>query len=203
MLPVVAPTTSMSYRDLLQSLWQLVREEPILRTAALTGFLLFGAFSALWGTLAELLGRAPYGFGPATVGAFGLIGIAGLLASPMIGRLVDACGARIIVAGGAGIVIVAFGFAAQAAHHLWMLVVAMALLDVGNRMGVVANQVRIYALQATARSRLNTVFMTCYFLGGAGGTAAGALAGATAGWFGLALIGTALAASALALNFKG
>jgi predicted MFS family arabinose efflux permease len=200
MLPVVAPTTSLSYRHLLASLWELYRAEPVLRVAAATGFLQFAAFSALWGTLAALLMRAPYGFGPAATGAFGLIGIAGLLASPVVGRLTDKVGPRMMVDAGCATIILAFAFVSEAAMHFWMLIVAMVLLDIGNRMGVVANQVRIYALQPQARSRLNTVFMTWYFLGGAAGSAAGAYAGATGSWFGLALVGGSFAALALLIN---
>jgi predicted MFS family arabinose efflux permease len=200
MLPAIAPTTTLPYPKLLHSLWQLFRDEPVLRVAAGTGFLLFAAFSALWGTLAQLLTKAPYGFGPATIGAFGLIGIAGLLASPVIGRVIDKLGSYVLVSSGAAVVILAFAFVSQTPQLLALLLVGMALLNIGNRMGVVANQVRIYTLDPGARSRLNTVFTTSYFLGGATGTAIGAVAGANDGWAGLGIVGVTLASCALLLN---
>jgi predicted MFS family arabinose efflux permease len=200
MLPVTAPTTRLPYRHLLASLWDLYRTEPVLRVAAATGFLQFAAFGALWGTLAALLMQAPYGYGPAAVGAFGFIGIAGLLTSPIIGRLTDQFGPRMIVGAGCAMILLAFALVSQTATYFWMLIVAMVLLDIGNRLGIVANQVRIYALQPQARSRLNTVFMTWYFLGGAAGSAAGAYAGARESWFGLALVGGGSAAFALLIN---
>ena len=46
------------------------------------------------------------------------------------------------------------------------LIAGVVLLDIGVQSGHVANQTRIYALDATARSRLNTVYMFCYFTGG-------------------------------------
>jgi len=50
------------------------------------------------------------------------------------------------------------------------LIAGVVLLDVGVQSGHVANQTRIYALDATARSRLNTVYMFCYFSGGSLGS---------------------------------
>jgi predicted MFS family arabinose efflux permease len=43
------------------------------------------------------------------------------------------------------------------------------LLDVAVQCGQVANQARIFALRPDARSRLNTGYMTCAFLGGSAG----------------------------------
>ena len=60
-------------------------------------------------------------------------------------------------------------------------------------MGLIGNQVRLYTLAPEIRSRLNTIFMSCYFIGGAVGTRLGAAAGAYAGWFGIAVFGGALA----------
>jgi hypothetical protein len=60
---------------------------------------------------------------------------------------------------------------AAGGHSLAWLVGGMVLLDLGNRASFVANQARIYALRPEARSRLNTVFLVSYFLGGAFGTA--------------------------------
>jgi predicted MFS family arabinose efflux permease len=74
--------SKLPYPALLASLCDLLRGEPVLRAACLTGFSISAAFSALWGTLASLLARQPYGFGSDVVGAFGFLGIARLLASP-------------------------------------------------------------------------------------------------------------------------
>ena len=45
------------------------------------------------------------------------------------------------------------------------------VLDIGAQMMQVANQTRIFGLVPSARSRLNTVYMTVYFLGAAAGSA--------------------------------
>jgi predicted MFS family arabinose efflux permease len=129
------------------------------------------------------------------VGAFGFVGIAGLLASPAIGRMVDRVGSGKMLFAGALLLAAAFALVGVSASHLWLLIVAMAMIDIGNRAGLVANQSRITALSATARSRLNTLFMTSYFLGGATGTAVAATTSASLGWHGLALTGALFAAA--------
>jgi predicted MFS family arabinose efflux permease len=86
------------------------------------------------------------------------------------------------------------------ATRLVGLVASLVLLDLGNRAGFVANQARIYTLRPEARSRLNTVYMSSYFLGGAAGSALGGYGANLYGWIGLAVVGAALSTGALAVN---
>jgi predicted MFS family arabinose efflux permease len=81
------------------------------------------------------------------------------------------------------------------AGHWWGLVGLVAgilLLDVAVQCNQVANQARIFALDPAARSRLNTVYMTCAFLGGSAGSWVGVQAYTHLGWLGVcALLGAA------------
>jgi predicted MFS family arabinose efflux permease len=199
-LPVSTTLATIRYRELMRSLANLVREERLLRISAAMGFLVFAAFSALWATLAALLVRPPYHYGPATIGAFGLVGLVGLSVSAQLGAMVDRIGARNIACAGALAVAVAFAFVAVGGRSLTLLVVGMMLLDLGNRASFIANQARIYALRPEARSRLNTVYMVSYFLGGALGAALGGVGALRGGWLGLAVVGVLLATAAVAVN---
>ncbi|WP_254317613.1 MFS transporter [Paraburkholderia sp. CNPSo 3272] len=199
-LPVSSSLTAIRYRELMHSLAGLVRREQLLRLSATMGFLVFAAFSALWATLAVLLARSPYHYGPATIGAFGLIGLVGLSVSPQVGAIVDRVGARHVATAGALTVAVAFAFVAAGGRSLAWLIVGMVLLDLGNRASFIANQARIYALRPEARSRLNTVFMVSYFLGGAFGAALGGAGALHAAWLGLAAIGALLSLAAVVVN---
>jgi predicted MFS family arabinose efflux permease len=76
----------------------------------------------------------------------------------------------------------------------------MVLLDLGNRAGLVANQARVNALRPDARSRLNTVFISSYFLGGAAGAALGSAGAHHGGWAGIATAGALLSLAAIAVN---
>lgn len=63
----------------------------------------------------------------------------------------------------------------------------------------VSNQNVIYALVPQARSRVNSVYMTTYFVGAAVGSAVGSLAWRSAGWTGVCIAGAAFSiATALA-----
>ncbi|MEI9894731.1 MAG: hypothetical protein WDN28_12795 [Chthoniobacter sp.] len=67
--------------------------------------------------------------------------------------------------------------------------------------GHVSNQTRIYGIDPDARSRLNTVYMFCYFIGGALGSLCGALAWHHAGWWGVCGVGCGALLLALTVEF--
>jgi predicted MFS family arabinose efflux permease len=194
-LPLTKPTTDISYPQLLRSLWRLFVDQPVLRAACATGFLAFGAFSTVWATLAFLLAAPPYHFGANMVGMFGLIGVVSIFVAPIVGRITDRLGVRFMIGAGASILILAFAFVSQAEHALWALVCGITLIDIGYRAVLLANQTRI----PDFRNRLNTMFMTFVFLGGAVGSLCGAVATRWS-WTGVALAGAGLAAAALVVH---
>jgi predicted MFS family arabinose efflux permease len=199
-LPVTTSLTTISYDRLLRSLGSLVREEGVLRYCAASGLLMFAAFSALWASLAALLAQPPYGFDSATIGLFGLVALLGIVASPHIGALSDRLGVRTMVLAGAMALAAGFACIAAGGQSLGWLILGMVLLDLGNRAGLVANQARVFTLRHEARSRLNTVFMGSYFLGGAIGAALGNYGVHRAGWLGLAAVGILLSCAAALIN---
>jgi predicted MFS family arabinose efflux permease len=162
-------------------------------------FSAFGAFSTIWATLAFLLAAPPYHFGANMVGMFGLIGVVSIFVAPIVGRITDRLGVRFMIGAGASILILAFAFVSQAEHALWALICGITLIDIGYRAVLLANQTRIYPLQPDFRNRLNTMFMTFVFLGGAVGSLCGAVA-ARWSWTGVALAGAGLAAAGLLVH---
>ncbi|WP_411571837.1 MFS transporter [Pectobacterium cacticida] len=196
-LPHTRPGSNLRYPKLLASLGQLFTQQPLLREACLIGFLLFAAFNVLWGSLALMLERPPYGYGSEVAGLFGLVGVAGMLASPAIGRLTDRWGGRRVVALAALTVMLAFTLIVGSTREIGFLIAGVVMLDLGSRANLIANQTRLYALLPQARGRLNTVFMTSYFLGGAAGSALGTAVAGRWGWSGITLAGALCAALAL------
>src|SRR5262249_61569885 len=87
LLPESRPAEKLSYRQLLRSFGQLLRDEPVLRQSCLFGAAVFGAFSVFWTTLAFYVARPPYEFGSESVGLFGLAGAAGAVAAPIAGTV--------------------------------------------------------------------------------------------------------------------
>ena len=188
------------YRLLFRSLGDLIREEPVLRESAVYGALAFGAFSAFWTTLSYHLAGSPFDFGPKdagrVAGLFGLVGAAGALAAPLAGRLADQGGPRrtILVA----LLLTLASFAVMLPPSMLALAVGVVLMDVGVQATQVTNQSRVYALRPGARNRLNTVYMTTYFVGGSLGSALGLWAWGAYGWPGVCGVGAACAVLALA-----
>ncbi len=198
-LPRSVPTSKLTYPQILASVVSLARELPTLREAALIGGLTFGAFMAFWTTLVFLLSGAPYHIHAAGEGAglFGLIGVVGALAAPIMGRVADRRGPRLTLGLALVITLVSYGLLWALGMHLWGLVLGVILLDFGIQSAHVSNQTRIYALRPEARSRLNTVYMVTYFLGGVLGTSLGAMAWHRAGWTGVCIVGTSMLMLAL------
>ena len=178
---------SLSYGQLLYSLGPMIRDEPELVRASLTGGALFGAFSAFWTTLTFRLGSAPYHYPASVIGLFGLLGIAGASVAPVAGRLADKRDPRTAVSVAIALVCMAWLWMWPLSSHLWALIIGIFVLDLGVQAGQISNQSRVYALRPNARARLNTVYMVTYFVGGALGSGAGSVAWSQARWTGVTL----------------
>jgi predicted MFS family arabinose efflux permease len=197
-LPKSRPTSTLPYGKLLASMWHLAVELPGLRQAAFTGAALFAAFSAFWSVLTLLLAGPPFHLGPQAAGLFGIVGAAGALAAPLAGRSADKRGPRAVISLSIVLVAIAFVIFGLSATSLIGLVAGVIILDIGVQAAQISNQSRIYALKPEARSRINTVYMVCYFIGGAAGSAVGALAWRSFGWTGVSAVGFAFALIAAA-----
>jgi predicted MFS family arabinose efflux permease len=201
-MPQLPPKQSLRYRDAMLSLWTLVRTQPLLRESGLIGALIFASFSCFWTTLAFQLG-SHYGLGAGVAGSFGLVGAAGALVAPMAGRTADRRGTRWVLT--VAMILLAISYALLWAGerssvsfivHIAILLAGVILLDMGAQLAQVANQTRIFGLVPSARSRLNTVYMTMYFSGAATGSALSAMAWVRWRWNGVC--GLALGLIALA-----
>jgi predicted MFS family arabinose efflux permease len=201
-LPPSEPAAPMPYRMLLRSLRALVREEPELRLHALLGALTFAALAAFWATLALYLRDLPPHYGPRTAGLFGVVGVTGALAAPLMGRAADARSDRRINTIAIASMLVGFAVLAAAGWHLLGIAAGVVLLDFGAQANHISNQTRIFALREEARSRVNTVYMVTYFAGGALGAYAGTLAYTAWGWIGVCAVGAAVCAAGLAVVLR-
>jgi ubiquinone/menaquinone biosynthesis C-methylase UbiE len=149
------------------------------------------------------LAGPPLGYGSEVAGLFGLVGVAGVAAAPLVGRAGDRGGLRRTVGLGIGVTALSFVVFGLGGHLLWVLVAGVVLLDLGVQVVHVANQTRNYALRPDARSRLNTVYMVAYFTGGVVGSSLGATGWAVAGWAGVCAVGVLLPALAFGAFLRG
>ncbi|MFG3052979.1 MFS transporter [Kitasatospora sp. NPDC048239] len=202
LLPTTTPTSRQRYSALLAEPLRLLRAEPELRRSCLYQAAVFAGFSAVWTGVALLLTGPAYRLGTPAVGTLALVNAATMLATPFAGRQVDRRGPDavnlvcLLAVAGSAVVLLAGG--AGGTVGLAALVAGTLLLDLGMQCGMVANQVRIYALRPDARSRLNTAYMTCGYLGGTLGSWTGARAYGAVGWPGVCGVVALTAAAALA-----
>lgn len=188
---------SLSYGHLIGSVLSLLRDEPVLRSRAVLGGLIFAGFSVFWTTLAFLLAGPAYGYGTSLIGLFGLIGAAGALAANLSGKLSDRGRGGVATWGGLVMLLASWLLLLAAPHSLVLLIVGVLLLDVAVQGVHINNQSVIYQLDAAARNRITSAYMTCYFIGGATGSILGTFTYARAGWTGVSVLGAILAVAAL------
>jgi len=199
-LPVEGPRPRRSYPSLVRSSLRLLATEPVLRRRAWHGACAFAAFSVLWTTLAFLLSGSPYHYSNAVIGLFGLVGAAGIVAANLAGKLADSARATATTVVAGALLAGSFALLWTGRTSLAALIAGIVVLDIGTQGMQITNQAVIYALRPDARSRINSAYMVCYFVGGAvGSVAAGALYGAH-GWAGVCLLGAGFGALTLAMS---
>jgi len=198
-LPSQPAQASQSYGRLLASLPRLLWTEPIIRRHSILGALGFATFSAFWTTLAFYLNSRPQHYGPDVAGMFGLLAITGAMVGPLAGHLGESWKPKQINGLFFCLILVAFVVMLFSNQHTLLLVGAgVLLLDAGAQGNQIANQGRIYTLDPALHSRINSVYMVLYFLGGSIGSLIGAQAWAFAGWPGVCVVGMILSLVALA-----
>lgn len=184
------------YGSALRSTVALLAEEPLIRLRAVFGFLGFATFSVLWTAMALMLTDV-YHMGPAVIGLFGLAGAAGALAATRAGRRSDQGRTRSSTVVSSTLLLAAWPLLWAGAHTLAAFVVGIVVLDVGAQGLHITNQGAIYRIRPEARSRVTSVYMVCYFVGGALGSALSTMVQQRDGWTGTCLLGGAFAALAL------
>ena len=192
-LPEVRPSTDLSYPRLLASVGRLVIEQPTLRVRMLYGAMGMAQFSSLWTTIAFLLAGSPYHYGDATIGLFGLVGLAGALAAQAAGRLADRGRHHHSTGVFFALMLGSWALIAAGRSSVGALIAGIALLDLGIQGAQITNQSVIYALVPSARSRLTTAYMTAVFAAAAGSSALAAAIYEADGWDGISLLGAGFA----------
>lgn len=197
-LPARRPSSDLGYRALLRSTWSLLRTHEDLGRLSLAQSCLFAAFSLFW-TAVPILLRQRFHLDDSAIALFAFAGAAGAFVAPWAGSLADRGKAALVRSVALAGALLGF-FAAGAGGQIWLLLIGALLIDAGVQACHVTAQRAILALDAAARSRLNSVYMTIFFFGGAVGSAVAAPLDAL-GWAwvcsaGVLLVGAGIMASA-------
>jgi predicted MFS family arabinose efflux permease len=194
-LPARQPQSRLTYWALLGSLWSIFWEHAALRRRAIYQVAMMGTFSIFWTAITFHLSAEPFRFSQAKIGLFALIGAAGALCAPWAGRLGDRGFAR--PATGAAFLLACLGFVVTGLNrNLVSLITGALLIDVAVQTTLILGQQTIYQLSTHQHSRLNTLYIATFFLGGAAATAASGVAYTRGGWPYVVALGAALPALA-------
>ncbi|MBN7116812.1 MFS transporter [Ectopseudomonas oleovorans] len=174
----------LSVRGLLGN-FALHLKNPRLRVLFALGFLLMGGFVALFNYVGFRLAGAPFNLSATVIGLLFTVYLLGILSAGWAGRLVPRFGARQVLNGGIGLMLL--GVALCAAPWLSAAVVGLALFTLGffAAHAVASGQVGIHAQGAKAQA--SALYLCAYYLGSSLVGYVGGYVWEHAGW--LALLG--------------
>ena len=196
-----SPTTAsgLRYRDLIASMFTLLRRERLLQIRGLLALLMFAAFNIFWSALVLPLSAAPFHFSRTLIGAFGLVGVIGALMAARAGHWADRGHAQRTSCVALILLLLAWGPLSLLHTSLAALMLGIVLLDLGGQALHVTNQSMILRTRPEASGRLISLYMLFYAAGSGLGAIASTMAYARAGWQGVCQLGAGVSLLALLL----
>ena len=138
----------------------------------------------MWACLAFRMKEAPFFDGSDTVGMLGLCGVAGALTASNIGKYIPLFGVEKINAFGVACVLLAWIIMGLFQNYYAGIIAGVIIIDIGMQSVQLSNQSATMKLCPTASSRMNTIYMVTYFIGGSFGTFLAGTMWTKFGWYG-------------------
>ncbi|MCH7305262.1 MFS transporter [Acinetobacter sp. NIPH 1869] len=181
----------MNYGQVFVSMAQLLKQEKRLVLRALAGGFAFAAVSILYSTIALLLTSAHH-LQDLLIGMVPLVGIFGALSTQYIGKYADQGYTSQLTWMGCALFILSWICFYFGQSVLFSYILGFALIQLALALVHTSNQSVIFRLRPDAKSRINAIYMTAYFTGGACGSALGIFAWNHGGWSMTCLAGISL-----------
>ncbi|MBO1269252.1 MFS transporter [Arthrobacter cavernae] len=202
-IPALPAKASIPYPALIASVFLAIRRERTVRWTLALAATGFATFTMFWTSLTFLLSTPPYSYPASIIGLFGLAGLAGVVAAQRAGRLHDR-GWSLPTTGIAwALALASWITAALTGQWLIGVIAVVVVIDIAIQGLNLLNQTRLFSVDPTARSRLNTAFVCTNFLGGAIGSTLAGLLWSVGGWSAVTLTGTLLSLLGLAIWANG
>jgi predicted MFS family arabinose efflux permease len=200
MMPDMKPNFQGNYRSLMRSILRIIAAHPHVRLNSVRAAFGFGSMLAVWSCLAFHLAQAPFHAGSNMVGMLGLCGIFGAVAASGMGKYVPRYGIGNFSITGAILQITGWIIAFFFGDSYPGLTISIILVDVGLQCQQLSNQSGCIQEIPQASNRVNTVFMTTYFIGGSLGTFLAGWGWKLAEWTGVCVMGAGMAAISLVIS---
>ncbi|NRG30559.1 MFS transporter [Niallia circulans] len=170
----VVSNSNMSYSNLIASMVKLLINTSPLQQRAFYHACLFAAFSLYWTVLPILLRSEPLDFSNNEIALIGFVAIAGALLTPTIGKLADKGYIFSMTNVSMALVLLSIVLLFFVQDHSPLSVILILIsgisIDVGVSGNLLLGQKVIFSLNPEERNRLNGLYMTIFFLGGAFGS---------------------------------
>ena len=200
MMPQVTLTFKGSYRQLMHTVGSIFMSYPRIRFYSLRPAMSFASMMSIWSCMAFHLAGSPFHASSDVVGLLALCGVAGAIAASSAGKYVPRVGIfRMSVIGGC-LQLMAWVSAWLFGNTYTGLIAAIILADIGAQCLQVSNQSGSLQQLPHATNRVNTIFMTTFFIGGSLGTFCSGLGWSMAEWTGVCLVGGFFASLTLLLS---
>ncbi len=163
-----------TYPGLLRSMLRVLLDTAPLQQRAFYHACIFATFSLYWTVMPILLRSESLDFSNNEIALIGFVAIAGALLTPYIGKLADKGYIYIMTNVSMGLVILSIFLLFFVRDHSFisiaLIVFSGLVLDIGVAGNMLLGQKVIYSLNPSIRNRLNGLYMTIFFLGGAFGS---------------------------------
>lgn len=173
-----------AFTTLLKSIRTLATRHPHSLLYSVRSAFAFGSFLGLWGCLAFRMKEAPFFVGSDVVGMLGICGIAGALTASNVGKYVPRWGVEFTNTIGILLQTLAWMILAILNDSYIGLVTSIIIIDIGMQCIQLSNQSATMKLCPEASSRMNTIYMVTYFIGGSAGTFLAGTLWSLFGWAG-------------------
>ncbi|WP_045834962.1 MFS transporter [Hyphomicrobium sp. 99] len=183
LMPKRQPPKGSHYLQILRSMVGLFRSMPALRRRALYQSLMFAAFNMFW-TAAPIMLAERFGLSQMGIGIFALAGAGGALAAPIAGRFADRGYIRSMTVAAMATLGLTFYATGIATDWQWLtaLVVLTIVFDAAIQTNQIASQRIIFLAPKQTAGRVNAIYMTINFIGGAIGSLLGTITYHAGGW---------------------
>lgn len=195
--PNLIPTYEGKFRTLMASIITIAKCHPRSLVYSLRSGLTFGSMMGMWACLAFRMKEAPFFQGSDVVGMLGLCGVAGALTASNVGRFVPRFGVERINRFGVLLVLLAWILMGVFHNTYAGIIAGVIIIDIGMQSVQLSNQTANMQLCPDASSRMNTIYMTCFFIGGSLGTFLAGTLYSRFGWMGTVASGITLITLAL------